>query len=466
MRAEMAQKQATMSRRCGWLNAWWILLMAVGCGREFAKPPGPGVVEGKLEVGAVNPEPVADARVRLVECGLSVRSEADGDFRIYGVPSGEYTARMDTVLLVDGQEQAYSAELDDSVLVVGPAVTNLGALRLNQAGQVGGMVAINDGSPALNTVIYVVGGDAIAHAGHDGRFRLDAVPPGSRQIGAARPGYMLAQAQTVTVSPGLETELNLNLEAIAAGATGRVAGTVVLGNPGPAPGVLVELVERFRSQRMIAQTDAEGRWLLAEVPVGYYELSSRHPGYRSVGMANLEIRAGADLQLPTLVLVPESSAAAAHPADADANGRLDDDSDGVADSNDNCPVVPNADQVDSDGDGVGDACTGGFLPTDRDGDAVVNASDNCPDQYNPLQANHDEDPLGDACDTDDDNDGLLDPPLGDDACPLIADPGNDPGLCLWSLIYAGQDLSGNIHLNLHEMTPEGGFSRPLTQGTE
>jgi hypothetical protein len=30
--------------------------------------------------------------------------------------------------------------------------------------------------------------------------------------------------------------------------------------------------------------------------------------------------------------------------------------DGVPDSTDNCPGVPNPDQIDSDGDGVGDAC--------------------------------------------------------------------------------------------------------------
>src|SRR5581483_5894066 len=34
----------------------------------------------------------------------------------------------------------------------------------------------------------------------------------------------------------------------------------------------------------------------------------------------------------------------------------DHDGDGVPDGLDNCPAVPNPDQADSDGDGVGDAC--------------------------------------------------------------------------------------------------------------
>ena len=34
----------------------------------------------------------------------------------------------------------------------------------------------------------------------------------------------------------------------------------------------------------------------------------------------------------------------------------DEDSDGVWDAGDNCPLTPNADQTESDGDGIGDAC--------------------------------------------------------------------------------------------------------------
>ncbi|EGV97430.1 Cartilage oligomeric matrix protein [Cricetulus griseus] len=78
--------------------------------------------------------------------------------------------------------------------------------------------------------------------------------------------------------------------------------------------------------------------------------------------------------------------------DTDRDGQgdaCDDDIDGdrIRNAADNCPKVPNSDQSDRDGDGVGDAC------------------DNCPQKDNPDQRDVDHDFVGDACDSDQDQDG-------------------------------------------------------------
>lgn len=99
-------------------------------------------------------------------------------------------------------------------------------------------------------------------------------------------------------------------------------------------------------------------------------------------------------------------------------GETDSDGDGVADTIDNCPNVPNpAPQADSDTDNIGDACdncpfAANVDQIDVDDDDHGNACDNCVDDFNPGQENGDlptPDDRGDVCDT----------------CPLVTDDGTD-----------------------------------------
>ena len=104
---------------------------------------------------------------------------------------------------------------------------------------------------------------------------------------------------------------------------------------------------------------------------------------------------------------------------------LDQDHDDIADDDDNCTLVANPDQIDSDMDGSGDACqdsdsdaildvvdncplVSNIDQLDTDGDEVGNACDICLLDFDPNQEDADQDGTGDVCDLDSDNDGTLD----------------------------------------------------------
>ncbi|MEM7245797.1 MAG: thrombospondin type 3 repeat-containing protein [Acidobacteriota bacterium] len=82
---------------------------------------------------------------------------------------------------------------------------------------------------------------------------------------------------------------------------------------------------------------------------------------------------------------------------------LDPDGDGIVDTytvTDNCPDVANPDQLDTEGDGIGDACDECPFDfgDDADGDTICSFDDNCNDVPNPDQLDADADGAGDACD--------------------------------------------------------------------
>ncbi|MHB8634816.1 MAG: thrombospondin type 3 repeat-containing protein, partial [Thermoplasmatota archaeon] len=113
--------------------------------------------------------------------------------------------------------------------------------------------------------------------------------------------------------------------------------------------------------------------------------------------------------------------------------------DGICDAADNCPGLPNHDQRDTLGNGIGDACRAAThrtpprpprreqpLASDLDGDGIPDPADNCPVTPNRDQADLDGDGIGDVCDNDMDGDGIPNWAPGPtailDNCPRVPNP--------------------------------------------
>ncbi len=146
----------------------------------------------------------------------------------------------------------------------------------------------------------------------------------------------------------------------------------------------------------------------------------------------------------------------------------DDDDDGILDVDDNCPLTPNADQSDLDGDGIGDVCD-----DDDDGDGIPDSEDNCPTTPNTDQADVDGDGIGDVCDTDNDNDGVLNE---NDQCPnttqgatvnvsgceIVSLPPNAFTIKTTAVTCSGNN-NGSITVTLASGLPEGTYNAVLTE---
>jgi len=107
-----------------------------------------------------------------------------------------------------------------------------------------------------------------------GSYTIDNVPPGSYQVVASKPGYQ-SSSLTVAVLSGTTAVANFSLAPIIV--PGSITGLVTDAKDG-SPIVAAAVTDGTRT----ATTDASGKYTIADVPPGTYQVTASKEGYESL----------------------------------------------------------------------------------------------------------------------------------------------------------------------------------------
>lgn len=273
---------------------------------EIVLDAGPGDIEGiVLEVDRPNSiagfvvwtddELVADP-VELHAGPVELPAEGDSPWRHQaGTDDGRFlfdrtvpgaTYRVHAELRVEGAVVAKS----ETLTVTAPAEGV--RLVLSRPATLEGVVTTAAGTPALSAYVYTDLG-SWAQARDDGRFRI-VVAPGAQRLAAYAEGHPPSEVHLVAPGPG-ESIGGLELSLGSQGA--RIRGEIVDEHGAPIAARMRVSVEREPASEMLFElfttsTDAQGAFVIADLPVGAVSVSASQTGPSDDNPVDVHIREG------------------------------------------------------------------------------------------------------------------------------------------------------------------------------
>ena len=236
-------------------------------------------VETKPQFGTVSgrvtdPDSKGVAGVVIEAAGKSATTGADGRYSIAGVPTGSVS-----VTVTDGVPAGYSVSGAQQKNVTTAGVSDVNFSTTRDTGTVSGRVTDPSDNGVAGVVVRAAGKPATTDA--QGRYSISGVPTGSTSIavdaGSVPAGYSVSGPLT----RNLTTSGLSGIDFSTIRETGRVSGRVTDPSGNGVAGVVV------RAAGKPATTDADGRYAIAQVPVGDTEIrvdeSSVPAGYSVSG---------------------------------------------------------------------------------------------------------------------------------------------------------------------------------------
>ena len=244
-------------------------ISGIGYGRINAaravgsEPVPPGGITGQV-TDAKDGSAISGAQI--TDGITTALTDAAGMYAIEDVPLGSYQ-------VVASKEGYQTSSLTVSVLSETTAVADFSLNQVIVPGTITGSVTdAQDGSPIEGATVS--DGTRMATTDTSGKYTIVDVPPGSYEVTAGKEGYENVSS-TVDVLSGTTVVADFSLNQVVV--AGSVTGTVTDTEDGSAiPGVMVSDGSRT------AATDASGKYTLADVPPGSYEVTASKEGYESI----------------------------------------------------------------------------------------------------------------------------------------------------------------------------------------
>ncbi len=367
--------------------------------------------------------PVKGARVSIIGQARSAETDADGRFQLARVPVGTLrlvVALRDSQgqLRIVKLFERIEALADGQAINLG-TVELLGTGDLRGQVRRSDVPAVGE---AEGTLVVVPETAYRSVVGRDDRYLLPGLPEGVFDVVAFREGYRPARVEAVRVEPGGVREVQPLLLVPGPPVEVDVRGLVRLEGRTEHSGarVLFRSETASTSPGRLASTDVVGQYTL-RVPAGVYRVDVSADGFRPTTLVGVAVLPEGVLGLSDVRLAATTDGDSDGDGVPDSLDD-DDDDDGCLDVEDAFPLdpigcrdldgdgVPDGLDLDTDGDGVPDAeeitpgedgwVTDPFA-RDTDGDGFDDAVDVCPALRDPEQLDTNHDGIGDACTTED-----------------------------------------------------------------
>lgn len=274
-------EHSVTARANGFVPLTKIVYLPVGGIRtlNFALTSLNGSISGHVYHAALSmPLFNASVSVQVGSVTLTVATDIAGSYNITGVPEGLYS--------VTASKEGYNSETRTGVEVTrGNRTSGVDFMLTEKPTRLYGVV--RSGTLLLVGVNVSVEGTPMYNiSGPDGSYEIRNLTTGSYTITASAAGYQTLTIPGITIAPGAEMQLNINMVGLPGGI---LRGKVYLADSQePLTNVQVTIVN-LRPQPISRATNIYGEFEFAGLAAGNYTIHLEKSGYRPIAVGKIVV---------------------------------------------------------------------------------------------------------------------------------------------------------------------------------